>query len=472
MSLPGLGALSNRAPEYQKQNTLVFDELGRLRYAALSRRVLALPLEVLAEIFEHCLPAVEFVSPDPATAPLVLCDVCHHWRVVALTTPMLWSSLSIDMEFLDETHWDAYVYLYQTWLSRAQQAPLTLSIQNLALLRHSQYLHPVLQAIARMSAQWRTIEFDPTEDDTQLLFLNEEATSPHFPLLEKVSYINTESDWQSTLASRLSNAPRLRELCTNSFPLTLPEDFPWAQINTFETRHATLSSCFYVLDRAVNLVQGTFRIWIDDVDAVPTSVATLDHLEALSIDASPHDDEPFFIPTQATPLSVLRHLKTPALKHLILRHDPFEPHPADISPFFSWQSRSAAQLQSLELCRVPASGDTLISCLKVVPSLTQLRLRFLHNVDLNPLFVQFTAISFLPKLETMHCQLNNARLDPHTLAKMLRWRWDAVGVTRLRLFWVVKWNDAEFFEAISVELEGLQSEGMDLRYGNEVVRGG
>ncbi|KAF8890261.1 hypothetical protein CPB84DRAFT_1784928 [Gymnopilus junonius] len=53
------------------------------------------PPETLGEIFYHCLPldVLDRPQPDVTTAPMLLCQVCSHWRAVALTTPWLWESL-------------------------------------------------------------------------------------------------------------------------------------------------------------------------------------------------------------------------------------------------------------------------------------------------------------------------------------------------------------------------------------------
>ncbi|KAJ7625233.1 hypothetical protein DFH06DRAFT_1007839, partial [Mycena polygramma] len=51
-----------------------------------------LPVEISAEIFLHCLPSdsPELPGPDPGAAPMLLLNVCHSWRSVALSTPALW----------------------------------------------------------------------------------------------------------------------------------------------------------------------------------------------------------------------------------------------------------------------------------------------------------------------------------------------------------------------------------------------
>ncbi|KAK7038204.1 hypothetical protein R3P38DRAFT_2904988 [Favolaschia claudopus] len=462
--LAGLGPLSNRAPEYQNQNTLVFDGLGRLRYVPLSRRILALPLEILAEIFTHCLPDVDFITPNPSTAPLALCGVCHQWREVALSTPTLWSSLELilDPAALDKgpCQWDAYVYLCMTWLARARQAPLVLSLRLGTGLTRPECVRPILQAIAGMSAQWRIINFDPSLVDTSLLFPNT-AAPPAFPILEKVTCKNNT---QFTSLLPFVNAPRLREFHTYSYPIALHPDFPWAQITTFTARYASSASCFWhVLDRAINLVEGKFRfqLWKDPVipSESPTSIKSLDHLQSLSVDTNSEEG------TAPTPISVLRHLKTPALKRLTLRQHSFEPRPIDASAFCSWISQSAVRLHYLELSFAPVSSEPLIICLKALPSLVELQLQILRNVDFDPLFSQLTNSDFLPRVEIMHCQFSTASpSNPHVLARALRCRWDAVGITRLRTFWIFKWNGADYFEAIISELQQLQQEGMDLHY--------
>ncbi|KAF8878835.1 hypothetical protein BD779DRAFT_1789130 [Infundibulicybe gibba] len=51
------------------------------------------PPEILGEIFLHCLPPGEWGSFSAWNAPWLLTKVCHSWREVALSTPLLWSRL-------------------------------------------------------------------------------------------------------------------------------------------------------------------------------------------------------------------------------------------------------------------------------------------------------------------------------------------------------------------------------------------
>ncbi|KAF9067402.1 hypothetical protein BDP27DRAFT_1422962 [Rhodocollybia butyracea] len=54
----------------------------------------SLPVELLLQIFPHCLPSKFTILPPSLImeAPLALLFVCQKWRAVALSTPQLWSS--------------------------------------------------------------------------------------------------------------------------------------------------------------------------------------------------------------------------------------------------------------------------------------------------------------------------------------------------------------------------------------------
>ncbi|KAJ7864839.1 hypothetical protein B0H14DRAFT_2183035, partial [Mycena olivaceomarginata] len=121
--------------------------------------VLALPPELLAEIFFFCLPFDEDGLPiraDPDEAPLNLCAVCRQWRSIALTTPKLWSSL-----FLDYLLWHGpvsqalYVDLCHKWLARAQSTPLSISLDMYFPAAAANLL---LDTVIGLSRQWQNIE--------------------------------------------------------------------------------------------------------------------------------------------------------------------------------------------------------------------------------------------------------------------------------------------------------------------------
>ncbi|KAJ7506526.1 hypothetical protein B0H11DRAFT_2185826 [Mycena galericulata] len=59
--------------------------------------------------------------------PLVLASVCRHWREIALSTPILWSTLYLDLDYAS-VHSKPHVidkYIHR-WLARAESNPLSL----------------------------------------------------------------------------------------------------------------------------------------------------------------------------------------------------------------------------------------------------------------------------------------------------------------------------------------------------------
>ncbi|KAJ7154235.1 hypothetical protein C8R46DRAFT_447403 [Mycena filopes] len=142
-----LGPLSNRPPSYQNQYNLV-NEGGILRLAAVSRRILALPPEILAEIFLQCLPKWSW-------APRTLSCVCRQFRDVALSTPRLWTSMCVDLE--DEDEEGAYVDFCRTWLSRTGSLPISLDlVDDMDVAPDPD--HPLLPVIVQWGERLRALK--------------------------------------------------------------------------------------------------------------------------------------------------------------------------------------------------------------------------------------------------------------------------------------------------------------------------
>ncbi|KAF9042199.1 hypothetical protein BJ165DRAFT_256460 [Panaeolus papilionaceus] len=56
--------------------------------------------DVLAEIFCHCIPTTRNARPFVSEAPLLLTLVCKTWRIIATSTPRLWTTLHIPAVFI------------------------------------------------------------------------------------------------------------------------------------------------------------------------------------------------------------------------------------------------------------------------------------------------------------------------------------------------------------------------------------
>ncbi|KAJ7311500.1 hypothetical protein DFH08DRAFT_943826 [Mycena albidolilacea] len=394
-----VGALSNRPPQYQNQYTLVNKD-GWLGLAARSRRVLALPPELLAEIFLFCLPFDEDGLPiraDPDEAPLNLCAVCRQWRSITLTTPKLWSSLFLDnLIRYGPVSQALYVDLCHKWLARAQSTPLLISLDMYFPAAAANLL---LDTVIGLSRQWQNIELG--ENLSYSLPVEE-----NYPLLEQLCISPPPPD-RPIVSFR--DAPRLRDVF---IPTHTPKiRLPWQQL------------------------KARLRISPYSSSALPDTVFPLPELHSLSLGGGVWDPAAM----EVLPMTLLKCLKAPALKNLVLGCHYFQrSNLTDVSSFLSFVSQSAFQLHTLTLSSIPASADALIECLKATPSVIDLSLQ-IHTriVNTGPVFAKLTGHrDFLPKLESLHIQLSTPTpiVDELGVVLMLIWRCLTSEVARLQSF--------------------------------------
>ena len=110
--------------------------------AAPIRRI---PQEILSEIFLHCLMDSSN-SFNVTIAPLLLTFVCSRWRTVAIFTPRLWSSISLDVV-------SGTTEMLQTWLSRSGMSPLKLVI-DLESMDNDGTTYPRINTLVSHSHHW------------------------------------------------------------------------------------------------------------------------------------------------------------------------------------------------------------------------------------------------------------------------------------------------------------------------------
>ncbi|KAJ6511784.1 hypothetical protein DFH09DRAFT_1434635 [Mycena vulgaris] len=164
-----------------------------------------LPRDIVQEIFLACLPTHRNAGMSSRAVPLVLARICSAWRTVALSTPALWSSLHLPLEYIFEHGLSAPV---TDWLQRSGRCSLFLSIIGSRNLEEWEESHPdrvdtVIEELVRSSARWDRIElsFDPDEGLLRLA----EVFAP------KLVAIKMTCDPAEILAMKLLTTPSLRE---------------------------------------------------------------------------------------------------------------------------------------------------------------------------------------------------------------------------------------------------------------------
>ncbi|KAJ6502059.1 hypothetical protein C8R45DRAFT_895294 [Mycena sanguinolenta] len=404
MSSFALGPLSNRPPQYQSQYMPV-------------RYVLALPPEILAEIFLFCLPFHRRghpIIPNPKEAPLVLCAVCRQWRNIAQDTPYLWRSLDLGLPHFSAAAETLHVDLCHKWLSRARSLPLSLSLHPFL---PSDSFYSVLELVISRAHQWREIVLDGGY---------ELPVDAKYPLLEKLAFFLLPRA-HPTLSFR--DAPRLHDVSMPSY--TAKIQLPWHQLIEFRTQ-CDIEDCLQFLRHASSLVDAelglntTYSSYF--LDLALLDAILLPKLQSLHLGGEWRDEE-------ALPIALLQYLKTPVLQSFTLC---FEDHDStystcDISPFLSFVSQPSFKLHTLTLSLFPTTVDTLIDCLKATPTVTELELRIpYYIVHLNPLFAKFAGDGdFLPQLESFHISVSGPQSfpDPSLVLAALQWRCTSTTVT-------------------------------------------
>ncbi|KAJ7171976.1 hypothetical protein C8R46DRAFT_1084394 [Mycena filopes] len=437
---------------------------------AMARIGLGLPLppEIIAEIFSHCLPSEsEYTVPDLDTAPLILCRLCRQYRDIALSTPVLWSSLSLDMN---------------------RMTPLSLAFRDEFSSRRRMgrpgpvapdTLKSLVQKIRDLSGQWRNILIDlQLQDDTDL---QSQVDIVHFPitgqlpLLEKLDIGNlTKVTSRSLISLGDSVAPRLR--CV-SVRYHASMRLPWHQLTTFRSVIGlNISTALKVLRDSPNLLEAALaahNIAFATPSGLPLVMTRQVRLQTLTLGGFAGDPDD---------CAVFAYLRTPALKTLRVLFNDSVHRPVDASPLISFFAQPALHLHTLILSHLPATPADLIACLAASSSLVDFTLKLAfptapstgsdaRRVEVDTLLAQFTRqAEFLPHLASLHLVFPGNSCDggvsPSAVIEMLCWRW---GSTPLRSFRLAHGAYYEISAELAInshpEFARLKDEGMNLYVG-------
>lgn len=212
-----------------------------------------LPVEIWAKIFYECLPAADesiphedetdvdedgskvesdglglFIRPRRQTAPLLLTEISKGWRAMALNTPELWCSLSVDshdhrVETSDGVSHPSVASKMETWLARSgAERGLCIALKVCRCIDGEdadRYADEALGVLLRYMHRWENVGLYWGRDTAPNLIsglpraMNIDA-SP-VPLLEEleldtfIDVIDTNNQIEDQLSSLLRTAPRL-----------------------------------------------------------------------------------------------------------------------------------------------------------------------------------------------------------------------------------------------------------------------
>ena len=141
-----------------------------------------LSTDVLGVIFNHCLATHRNSVMSASEAPILLTQICHDWRSIALSIPRLWSRLYIPtwgrtlhsrpevlpyfLEEPEKRRMEARTEEVQRWLRLSAACPLSITMMPAG----DPFSHPpLLDVIVQSSRRWQQFELGFHSPDSEVL---------------------------------------------------------------------------------------------------------------------------------------------------------------------------------------------------------------------------------------------------------------------------------------------------------------
>ncbi|KAK7001349.1 hypothetical protein R3P38DRAFT_3048649 [Favolaschia claudopus] len=350
-----------------------------------------LPVELLGEIFLCSLSDWGAMTDELSrlpVEPLVISQVCGHWRAVSLSIPMIWSTLWIDRPRA------AHVGMVKLWLERSRSFPLSIHLRQTdpksCLAYPTSMEHQATDEIFTLLiphlARWRAVDLDLKMDTQQSLLCMPAETAV---ALENIA-LNVDS-WDCVGAEFLQNAlysrPSVRSVHLSAS--CNPNHVAWEMLTSLEAQfECTLETCLSLFALSPALTSARFICSAQpDWPIMPFTHAekylTLPSLANLSIKASHIDLAPLF-----------DRLVLPALRTLALEYCHVPRATSDHQSLHALLDRSSCVLEAFSLyesARTRADDHRPIAFLQtpLLTSVKELELK----VDMTDEIVGFLTLS-------------------------------------------------------------------------------
>ncbi|KAJ7645494.1 hypothetical protein DFH06DRAFT_587234 [Mycena polygramma] len=222
--------------------------------------------ELMAEIFTHCLPMMPQdtnSAPSPHRAPLLVAQVCRRWRRVALSTPSLWNSFSLESRF--------NLPLFGLWMKRSGASLLSFSADDKSL-----------EAILPYSHRWRSIALRLNDSSVPALSAVRDRVPCLYRLYIRFNDDNLEFNEYNRITfpcDALRNAPSLRSVCLNGPPPDL--ELPFPQLHDLAVFKASADYLIRVCSAASNIKSLTIAMRGMSTGFSDLPCCTLVHLTSL-----------------------------------------------------------------------------------------------------------------------------------------------------------------------------------------------
>lgn len=225
-----------------------------------------LPPELWAEIFMRCSKGLKCtVTPihdtfDLKSGPLLLTHVCSWWRVIAISTPALWTSIRLVLSRPKPSHTN----LVDMWIKRSCTLPLTVAFIDCppSVLWES---HTALNLLVEQSNRWVDAFFMLPPYD-----LSWQAFRPirnNLSQLRSLSINTFRGSWPLQMAMNLFEfAPKLSSLALDHAGAAVTKfwNLPFLSLTFLEVHQrgestASFESCFFAMRLMPNLKECLIR---------------------------------------------------------------------------------------------------------------------------------------------------------------------------------------------------------------------
>ncbi|KAJ7654099.1 hypothetical protein DFH06DRAFT_521610 [Mycena polygramma] len=341
-----IAALDARILALETSIRILREERGLLqeRVVGYTYPVLTLPTEIVSHIFVHFLPGYPICPPiSGPLSPKTLGQICHRWREIALSTPELWSAISLFLTSARHLQKPGPLRILEGWLERSCSCPLSIDLGALLPCYggniQAQALEPFVDVLFSHSSRWQYVKI-------KLPLSPARMSTVHAPLLRSLNLSEWSSSRDLDWKSSSMEAPQLRQVTLDLYHTAFLPLFPCAQLTSLCTSSISPRQFVEILQHSVNLVDCKSTILLPSAGADGEEInprhLTLCYLELLDLRIWSGKGHP--------PKGWLDKIALPALRKLQIPENLLYPDP--VAVLVALVSRS----RSLEKLRIPG-GD-------------------------------------------------------------------------------------------------------------------
>lgn len=197
-----------------------------------------IPPEIWSDIFTRCLSEEEHIPIDCTQPPLLLTQICRKWRSFALSTPQLWTSISVEARGSAPS--ECYSRVVEDWLSRSGTLLLSVKVDTTGYL--GQYLVAILISFG---TRVKSLDIMAQADERQKII------DACMPALIGLSFRGSGILRSLQLSGPL---PNLRRLLLPGMNDLMSIAFPWAELTFLDiTLTIQYNECFTIFYRCHSL---------------------------------------------------------------------------------------------------------------------------------------------------------------------------------------------------------------------------